>query len=175
MAFAAGSDVKQRVKDVRELGKGGSSSIPRIEPFLRDPEPGVRVEAVKALVQIDTQRSLDPLIQATGDNDAEVQIRAVEGLINFYVPGYVKSGMTGSIQRAGSAIKSKFSDTNDQVIDAYVQVRLEVIQALGRVASGGSSLDARASAARGVGILRGKPAVPDLLQALHAKDTRLIY
>jgi len=91
------------------------------------------------------------------------------------VPGYVKSGMTGSIQRAGSAIKSKFSDTNDQVIDAYVQVRPEVIHSLGRVASGGSSLDARASAARGVGILRGQAAVPDLLQALHAKDTCLIY
>ncbi len=173
--LAADNDVKQRVKDVKELGKGGSDSIPRVEPFLKDPETAVRLEAVKALIQIGTQRSLDPLIAATRDNDPEIQARAVEGLVNFYVPGYIKNGVTGPFQRAGSAIKSKFSDTNDQVIDAYLQVRPDVIQAIGRVVSGGASLDARASAARAVGILRGRAAVPDLVQALQSKDSRLIY
>ena len=172
---AADNEVKQRVKDVRELGKGDSASIPRIEPYLRDPETAVRLEAVKALIQIGTQRSLDPLIAATRDNDPEIQTRAVEGLVNFYVPGYIKTGVTGPIQRAGSAIKSKFSDTNDQAIEAYVQVRPDVIQAIGRVVSGGASLDARTSAARAAGILRGGAAVPDLIQALQSKDSRLIY
>ena len=47
----------------------------------------VRLEAVKAIVDIGTQRSLDPLIKACGDNDPEIQIRATDGLVNFYVPG----------------------------------------------------------------------------------------
>jgi HEAT repeat protein len=174
-AHAADSEVKQRVKDVRELGKGGSEAIPKVEPFLKDPELAVRNEAVKALVQIGSQRSLEPLIQASRDNDPEIQIRAVEGLVNFYVPGYVKTGMSAPIQRAGSAIKSKFNDSNGQVIEPYVQVRPDVIQALGRVVRGGSSMDARSSAARGVGILRGREAVPDLVEALRSKDNRLIY
>jgi HEAT repeat protein len=174
-ALAADSEVKQRVKDVRELGKGGSASISQLVPFLQDPETAVRVEAVKALVQIGTQHSLDPLIQASKDKDPDVEIRAVDGLVNFYLPGYVKSGISAPIQRAGSAIKSKFNDSNNQVLEPYVQVRPDVIQALGAVVRNGAGVDARTSAARAVGILRGRQAVPDVLDALRSKDSRLIY
>jgi len=174
-AGAAQNDSKQRAKVVRELGKGGSESIEKIEPYLSDPELDVRLEAVKAIVQIGTQRSLDALIKATSDNDAEIQIRAVEGLVNFYLPGYVKSGFGATIQRAGTAIKGHFTDTNDQIIDAYIQARPEVILAIGRVVRGGSSMDARADAARALGVLRGRQAVPDLTEALRSKDSQLIY
>jgi HEAT repeat protein len=36
-------------------------------------------------------------------------------------------------------------------------------------------LESRANAARAVGILRGKPAVPELLEAMQTKDTQVIY
>jgi len=175
LGLVAQDDPKQRQKIVRELGKGGSESIPRIEPYLTDPDLDVRVESVKAIVAIGTQRSLDPLIKATHDNDAEIQIRATDGLVNFYLPGYVQSGLTASLRRIGGSIKGRFSDNNDQVIDAFVVVRPEVIQALGLLARGGASLDVRANAARAVGILRGQQAVPDLLQALRSKDSEVIY
>jgi HEAT repeat protein len=167
---------KARVKAVRELGKsGGSESIPKIDPYLLDPDVDVRREAVKAIVDIGTQRSLDSLIKASSDSDPEIQIRATDGLVNFYVPGYVKTGLTASLRRVGSSIKAKVTDTNDLVIDAYIQPRPEVIAALGHVASGGASLDARANAARAVGILRGRQALPDLEQAVRSKDTDVIY
>jgi HEAT repeat protein len=169
-------DAKARAKAVREYGKsGGSEIIPKLEPYLADPDVEVRQEAVKALVDIGTQRSLDPLVKATSDNDAEIQIRATDGLVNFYVPGYVKTGLTASLRRAGSSIKAKFTDNNDLVIDPYIQPRPEVIAALGRVASGGASLDARANAARAVGILRGRQALPDLEQAVRSNDSEVIY
>jgi HEAT repeat protein len=169
-------DAKARAKAVREYGKaGGSEIIPKLATYLVDPDVAVRVEAVKAIVAIGTERSLDPLIQATRDNDAEIQIRAIDGLVNFYLPGYIKTGLTASLRRAGSSIKAKFSDSNDLVIDPYIQPRPEVIAALGSVASGGSSLDARANAARALGILRGRAALPDLEQALRTKDTEVIY
>lgn len=169
-------DAKQRVKSVHEMAKtGGSEMIPRIAPYLSDPDVSVRLEAVKAIVDIGTQSSLDPLIKATGDSDPEIQIRATDGLVNFYVPGYVKTGLTASLRRVGSSIKAKLTDTNDLVIDAYIQPRPEVIEALGKLARGGSSLDARANAARAVGILRGRQALPDLEQAVRSKDTELIY
>jgi len=173
--WAAQEDAKQRIKAVRDLGKGGSGEISRIEPFLSDPDLDVRLEAVKAIVDIGTQASLNPLIKATSDNDADVQIRSTDGLVNFYVPGYVKTGLTAPLRRMGTSIKSRFTETNDQVIDPYVQVRPEVIQALGRLARGGASMESRANAARAVGILRGRQALPDLEQALHSKDTQVIY
>lgn len=175
LTLAAQDNVKARVKSVRELGKGGSENIPKIEPFVSDSQVTVRLEAVKAIAGIGTQRSLDPLIKACGDNDPEVQNRAIDGLVNFYVPGYLKTGLTAPLRRAGSSIKSKFTDTDNLVIDPYIQVRPEVIAALGRIAAGGSGLDARANAARAVGILRGREAIPDLEKALQSKDSDLIY
>ncbi|MCL5742418.1 MAG: HEAT repeat domain-containing protein, partial [Acidobacteria bacterium] len=166
---------KQRAKAAKELGKQGSQAIPELRKMLSDPVADVRIEAVKAIVEIGTQHSIDALIQATMDNDPEVQIRATDGLVNFYVPGYVQTGFTASLKRAGSSIKGRFTDTNDAIIDPYIEVRPEVIAALGKVVSGGSSMEARANAARAVGILRGRAAIPDLVQALRSKDGTLIY
>ena len=171
----AQDDPKQRAKIVRELSKGSSDSIPKIEPYLSDPVLDVRLEAVKAIAYIGTQRSLDPLIKALNDNDPEIQIRATDGLVNFYLPGYARTGVGASFRRIGDSIKSKFTDTNDQVIDAFIQVRPEVVRALGRVARGGASMDSRANAARAVGILRGRDAIPDLAEALRSKDSQVMY
>src|SRR6202158_1623179 len=86
-----------RPKEVRELAKGGSGAIPQLQALLKSPELDIRIEAVKSIVEIGTQRSLDPLIEATSDSDAEIQIRATDGLVNFYLPGYVKTGLGASL------------------------------------------------------------------------------
>src|SRR4029077_21038294 len=125
--------------------------------------------------EIGGNAALDPLIKGTRDNDSEVQIRSTDGLVNFYLPGYVKTGLASRISRVGTSIKSHFTDTNDQVIDAFIRVRPEVITALGQLVRGGSSMDSRANAARAAGILRGQAAVPDLLTALRSKDSGLMY
>ena len=164
-----------RPKDVREIAKDGPAAIPKLRELLSNPDKEVRREAVKQIVQIGTQTSLDPLIQATRDNDPETQILAAGGLVNFYYPGYVQSGMGGSLKRAGASIKGVFTDTDDQIVDSYVTARPDVVNALGRLISGGGSMEARADAARGVGVLRGAAASPDLVEATHAKDSDVIY
>ena len=173
LALPAAQDV--RPKEVREVAKAGSTAIPQLQEFLKNPDTDVRVEAVKQITEIGTARGLDPLIQATRDNQPEVQILATDGLVNFYLPGYVKTGLGASLRRVGSGIKAKFTDTNDQVIDAYVTVRPEVIAALGGLLSGGGSMEVRANAARALGILRGAAAGSDLVEAVHSKDTGVIY
>src|SRR5580698_7013049 len=164
-----------RPKDVREMGKGGADAIPKLAALLRNPDFEIRLEAVKQIAEIATQYSLDPLIQATRDSDAEIQIHATDGLVNFYLPGYLKTGFGASFRRAGTSIKGHFTDTNDQVIDPYITPRPDVIAALGALARNGSTVESRSNAARAIGILRGKAAVPDLIQALHSKDTQVIY
>lgn len=157
------------------MGKAGSSAIPRLTELLSNPDRDVRIEAVKQITEIGPPQSLDPLIQATRDADPEVQIVATDGLVNFYLPGYVKTGLGASLHKVGTGIKGRFTDTNDQVIDPYITVRPDVVAALGKLVRSGASLDARANAARAVGILRGKGALPDLIDATHSKDTQLIY
>lgn len=139
--------------------------------MLRSASAEVRLAAVRSITEIGTQRSLDPLLQATKDNDPEVQIRAVDGIVNFYLPGYIQTGLA----RWSSAVKGRFQKENDQVIDPYVAVREDATVAIGRLARGGASMESRANAARALGILRGKAAVPDLLQALQSKNDDVIF
>jgi HEAT repeat protein len=169
------ADSKTRQRAVRDLARGGQDSIPQIAPYLKDRDLNVRIEAVKVLAEIGGPKTVDPLVAALSDNDPEIQIRATDGLVNVYLPGYSKTGVAGTLQRAGNAIRARFGDTNEQVIDEFVQVKPEVIQSLGRLAAGGSSLESRANAARALGILRGAAALPQLIEAVHSKDTAVMF
>src|SRR5581483_3925072 len=164
---------KDRAKAVRDYAKGGAASIEKLAEYLNDPDIDVRIEAVKGIDEIGGPASVNPLIRALNDADPEVQIRATDGLVNFYVPGYLQRG--GLLHRASAAIKSRFTDTNDQMIDPWVQVQPEVIRGLGKVVRSGASVHARANAARAIGILRGRAAIPDLLQAMRGKEDESLY
>jgi len=56
-----------------------------------------------------------------------------------------------------------------------VTVRAEVISAIAKLVTGGASMESRANAAHAEGILRGRAAVPELVEAAHSKDTDVIY
>jgi HEAT repeat protein len=168
-----GQDV--RPKDVREIGKGGANALPRLGELLKHQDTAVRAEAVRQITEIGTLPSLDLLVQASHDNDAEVQMRATDGMVNFYLPGYARSGIAASLTRVGTSIKGRFTDTNDQVVDPYITVRPDVVAAIGSLVRGGNGMDVRANAARAAGILRGKGAVPDLIEALRTKNTEVLY
>ncbi|HXP87548.1 MAG TPA: HEAT repeat domain-containing protein [Bryobacteraceae bacterium] len=175
MAQDPNADTRSRVRMIREMAKQGSDSVPAIATYLGDTDWTVRLEAVKALDDISGPRTVEPLTRALRDNDPEVQVRATDGVVNVYLPGYLKTGISGTLQRVGNSVRAKFSDTNDQVIDAYVRVPQDVIEGLGRVAKGGSSMESRANAARALGILRGRAAIPELIEALHSKDNQVMY
>ncbi len=165
----------QTPKDVRAVAKQGQTAIPTVAGYLNSASVDTRVEAVKQLTALGGRDSIDPLVRATHDADPEVQIRATDGLLNFYLPGYVKQGLGSTVIRAGASIKAKFSDANDQMVDAFVIVRPDVIASLGQLARGGSSMDSRANACRAIGILRGRAALQDLVDALRSKDNNLMY
>lgn len=164
----------QTAKDARTVAKQGTNGIPTLAGYLNAQSVETRVEVVKQLIALGGKDTIDPLIKATHDNDAEVQIRATDGLVNYYLPGYVKQGLGSTLVRAGATIRAKFGDTNDQVVPAYVIVRPDVIAALGQLARSGASLDSRANACRAVGILRGQDAVPDVIEALRTKDNQVM-
>ena len=170
-ACAAQHDPKQRARYARDLADQGQDALPKLAELLADPSEDVRLEAVKSIGTIGTQRSLDPLLRAAADNDPNIQIRAVDAIVNFYLPGYMQS----NLQKLGTAVKSRFTDTNADVIPAYVKVRDDVVIALGKVARGGASMESRANAARALGILRGRAAVPDIIEALRTKDDAVLY
>src|SRR5437879_3853236 len=115
----------QTPKDVRAVAKQGPSAIPTVAQYLNSTAIDTRVEAIRQLIALGGKDTIDPLIRGTRDSDPEVQIRATDGLVNYYMPGYVRQGPGSSLVRAGASLKAKFSDSNDQVIEIFVLVRPE--------------------------------------------------
>lgn len=170
------SENKQKIRGLRDFAKEGSPAISKIVPYLQDADPEVRREAVRALVDVGTQRSLESLTAACRDNDPEVQIRATDGLVNFYLPGYVQHGISASLKRAGSAVIGRWTDSaNEDIVEPDTPLRTEIVDALAAMVQGGSSMDSRANAARALGILRASRGLPVLLDALKSKDSRLMF
>jgi HEAT repeat protein len=174
-ALAFSQDVKQRARTAHDLGRQGEDAIPKLLPYVGDNDISVRIEVVKSLDEIGGPKTVDPLVRLVTDPDPEIEIRATDGLVNVYLPGYLKTGISGTLQHVGTSIKAKFSDSNDQAIEAYVEVRPEVIAALGKLVRTGAGTFARANAARAIGILRGRAAIPDLIEALHSKDDSVMF
>jgi len=172
--WAQEPDPRQRLRSVRELARTGEDGIPKLSYYTTDGDLQVKLEAVKALVSIGGPKTLDGLVRAARENDAEVQIRATDGLVNVYLPGYIKNGLSGSISRVGNQVRAKFNPGDDRMIDPFVEVRPDVIAALGKLVRGGASVETRANAARAVGVLRGNGALPDLYEALRSKDDTLM-
>ncbi len=169
-------NANQRIQRIRELAKRNANAIPSLAGYLADPNRNIRVEAVKAIVKLDTEASLGPLAKATHDADAEIEIRATDGLINYYLPGYVaKGGLTGYFTRGMRQVKGFFSSGNDQVIDPDITIRSDVGQALADEITNGASPDAKANAALAAGILRDSQAVAALEDALHAKENQILF
>src|SRR5258706_1662187 len=71
-----------RPKDVRELAKGGSDAIPQLQPLLKNADLEIRIQAGKTIVDIGTQRSIDPRIEATRDADPAIQSTDADILVN---------------------------------------------------------------------------------------------
>ena len=167
---------RDRLRQARDLSRQGSDAIPQLVMLYDDANTPVRVEVVRALAEIGGPRSLDALVKALADPDPEVQIRATDGLVNFYLPGYLKTGLSAKLKRVGSAVQARFSESeNNDVVPAFVQAREDVINGLGGIVSKSVSTESRANAARAVGILRGRAASPALIEALRSKDDLLMY
>jgi len=168
-------DPRRRARAAAELGKQKEvRNLDLLRPLLKDSDREVRAEAVAAMVLIGTQHSLGPLTEATRDPQPSIQILAGDGLVNFYYPGYIQSGWVATLKKVGASLKNRFAEPSAQLIDSYVTVSPEVIQAIGRVAAGGTSPEARALAARALGVLRARPAVPQLIEALGTKESTVI-
>ena len=165
---------KERISRIRDLAKRDSGAIPALSAYLSNPDPEVRLEAVKGIVHIGGEASLDPLVQATKDKSPDVQVRATNGLVNFYVPGYVAKGLTAPVTRGARQAKALFDKRNDQVIDPAVSVRPDISEALADEISGPAIVEVKTNAARAAGILRAHSAVPALTGALRHRDSGLI-
>ena len=83
-ALGPDSDPKERIRLIRESAKKYGEGVPEIAAYIRDPDLSVRLEAALRLADIGGPRTLSPLITLSADPDPEIQLIAVDGLVNIY-------------------------------------------------------------------------------------------
>ncbi len=162
-----------RAKAARDLGKEGNpATIPALAGALSDPSAKVRREVVSALAQFHQAEVLPPLIQATKDLDGDVRVLGVQSLAGYYSGVTPSAGLTGFVKKNVQRVKGHF-EADDTKIDPGVAVDPQVITALIATLKDTRSMQASREAARGLGTLVAKSAVPDLVTAAHSSDTDL--
>jgi len=167
-------DPKVRANAAHELGKSGDfTAVAALNGALIDPDVIVRREVVLALAALHKAASLQPLAAASRDSDPGIRTLAIQCMVGYYTGQVPESGLTGfmkkSVRRAKSLIVS-----DDTRIDPGVLVDPVVLAALQNELADTRSVDVQREAARGLGTLMAKQAVPDLVKAAHNSDVDLV-
>ena len=167
---------KARTRAARTLGEmpGGDAYLDLLAPLLRDSDEQVRVAAVTAILKMRVVDALPLLVDAAGDHSPAVQTIAVDGLVDFYIPGYFKFGSRLTPAGLGGALKNRFSKPSPLILPAYIDVSPSAIKAIGDVVRTGKSDGARANAARAIGILRGQSQIDALVGGVRSRSEDLI-
>jgi len=162
-----------RAKAARELGKArDASAVPALAEALSDPNEKVRREVVLALAQIHQSETLDPLIKATQDSNEEICVLAVQSLVGYYTGTVPSPGFSGFVKKNWQRAKGHFNPDTTR-IDPGVSVEPKVITALDATLKSTRSTRASCEAAKGLGTLVARAAVPDLIKSAHSSDETL--
>jgi len=166
-------DPKIRARTARDLGKSGDPSvIPALKSVLTDSDVHVRHEVVIALASLHSAAAREPLAGASRDSDPGIQALAIQCMVGYYTGETPDAGFTGFFAKRYSQVKGVFVD-EDTRIDPGVQVDPVVLAALENDLRSAQTFQVQRAAAKGLGTLMAKQAVPDLVKSAHSNDQDL--
>ena len=134
--------------------------MPDVVAIAGDPDPSVRRAVVATLQALDDIRSLPGLVALTSDPERDIRESAVTGVTRLYLPR--ESGIGPSLTRVVNFFNPNSDEWADVVIEPDLGVDPTVVPALqARLQDPSDGI--RVKAARSLGILRGRTAVPMLV------------
>jgi HEAT repeat protein len=167
------TDAKTRAKTARDLGQSGdSSAIPALIEGLKDPDTKVRREVVVALATLRQPAALDALTTMMKDPDDDVRGLAIEGMVGYYTGQTPSTGFGAFMKKNWERAKSRFTPDTTEV-DPGIALDPKVVDAIRSGLADPNSARVAKESARGLGVLRAKAAVPDLVKAAHSTDVDL--
>lgn len=167
--------VKVRRKAAAELGK--TKSREAVQPLLSaasDRDVGVREEVVKSLGLLKDHDAITMLLTTIKDPAEGVREESIIALVNLYADrdtGWVLTRTAKSVYKTINPFSDQVGD-DATIIEAYVQVAPMVIDSIAdRLVD--SSPAVRLRAAKALGILRARPAIPKMLDAMKTGDANV--
>ena len=139
-------------------------AVPELSRLVKDPDDLLRTALARALVKIGDISTLPALMTLCHDSRKQTQLVAIQGLIRLHVN--VPDGFFHGMKRVVDFMNPVDDDYNPLVVEPYISVSPDAIDTLSTVLSD-SDADIRRNAALGLGILRGRRAIPALQEALE--------
>jgi HEAT repeat protein len=167
-------DPLRRQIAARELGTAKyRAATPQLVTLAHDPVDSVRRDVELALERMDDVHALPGFIAFASDPENDIRSRAVTALVSMHLPR--SSAVSAALTRLGEMISVVPDRDLEMVVEPDVPVDAAVVAALrGRI--GDSERGIRRVAVRGLGILRARAAVPDLVQVVREdRDDGLRY
>jgi HEAT repeat protein len=158
-------DPLRRQVAARELGAARhQAATPDLVALAHDPVGAVRREVELSLERMADIRALPGFVAFASDTEADIRSRAVVSLVNIHLPR--ASGLVATLTKLGEVIMLTPERDLDLIVEPDVPVDPSVIATLtARIAD--SERGIRRTAIRGLGILRAKEAVPDLVRVVR--------
>ena len=158
-------DAGRRTDAVRQLGTAKfAPAIPALLPLAEDSDAGVRRQLELALEEMNDIQTLSGFVQLSADSEADIRDRSVHALVNLHLPR--QSGPTAALMKFGNLISPWVDEYAETVVEPDVPVDASVITAL-RARLSDSQDGIRRAAGRGLGILKGSAAIPELVQTIR--------
>src|SRR5262245_34634143 len=158
-------DPVRRQIAARELGAARyQPATPDLVPLAHDPVAAVRREAELSLERMEDPRALPGFIAFTSDMENDIRSRAVAAMVNLQLPRTNPVGTT--LAKLGELMTSRTDEDLDFIVEPDVPVDPRVVEALqARIVDPERGI--RRTAIRGLGILRARPGIPDLLRVVR--------
>jgi len=158
-------DPVRRQTAVRDLGNlKYRSETPDLVAMVHDPSDAVRRELELALEKMEDIQAVPGFIALASDAENDSPARAVSALVNVHLPR--ERGLTATLSKLGEVMTLVPERDLEIMVEPDVAVDPAVIETL-RTRLGDSERGIRKTAIRGLGILRAKAGVPDLLQVVR--------
>ncbi len=145
----------------------GNNKVQRATPDLvaasGDANADVRREVVTALDKMLDMRALPAFINLSSDPEKDIREKCLQGIINLYLPQ--ETGLSGTVNKVANFLNPWSDEWADVVVEPGIKVDPGVIAAFrNRLQDGDDGI--RQKAARGLGILKGRDAIPVMLDSL---------
>lgn len=139
-------------------------AIPKLLSLTADPDAAVRREVELTLEAMEDIQTLPGFVAFATDTENDIRSRAVSSLVRIHLPR--STGVAAALTKLGEMIVLAPDRDLELVVEPDVPVDPVVVSTLrGRIDD--SERRIRRTAIRGLGILRAKPAVPDLLRIVR--------
>jgi HEAT repeat protein len=146
----------------------GDNKVQRATPDLAalasDPDPAVRREVGIALDKIGDLRGIPAFVILTKDAEKDIRERAVQGILDLYLPR--ESGVGATVNKVTNFLNPWSDEWADVTVEPGTAIDATAVTALQeRLQDGEETI--RLKAARVLGVIRGKSAIPALVGTLQ--------